>query len=42
MDIARRTVESAGGRLEIGRSPAGGTRVRLVFPYAQKPGQPVA
>ncbi|GAA1674150.1 HAMP domain-containing sensor histidine kinase [Fodinicola feengrottensis] len=42
LDIARRTVESAGGRLEIGRSPAGGTRVRLVFPYAQKPGQPVA
>jgi signal transduction histidine kinase len=35
LDIARRTVESTGGRLEIGRSPQGGTRIRLVFPYSR-------
>ncbi len=34
LDIARRTVESTGGRMEIGRSPYGGARVTLVFPYA--------
>lgn len=37
LDIARRTVESTGGRLEIGRSPYGGARVTLVFPYATLP-----
>ena len=32
LDIARRTAELAGGRLDIDRSPLGGASVRLVFP----------
>ncbi|MFN0026007.1 MAG: ATP-binding protein [Acidimicrobiales bacterium] len=32
LDIARRTVESAGGRLVVGRSASGGARISLEFP----------
>lgn len=32
LDIARRTAEAAGGRLAVGRSPLGGTRVELEVP----------
>lgn len=34
LDVARRTAEDAGGRLELGRSVAGGARVALVLPAA--------
>lgn len=34
LDVARRTAESAGGRLVVGRSPAGGARVELELPAA--------
>jgi signal transduction histidine kinase len=32
LDIARRTVEAAGGRITIGAGPGGGARVELAFP----------
>ena len=32
LDIARRTAESAGGRLMLGPAPGGGTRIELQFP----------
>lgn len=32
LDIARRTVEAAGGRLSVGRTDGGGARVELEFP----------
>jgi signal transduction histidine kinase len=32
LDIARRTVESAGGRLRVGAAVAGGARIELEFP----------
>lgn len=34
LDIARRTAESAGGRLMVGGAPAGGARVEMQFPTA--------
>lgn len=34
LDVARRTAEDAGGRLDLGRSAAGGARIALVLPVA--------
>ena len=34
LDVARRTAEDVGGRLELGRSAAGGAHVALVLPVA--------
>ena len=35
LDIARRTAERGGGSIEIGSSPSGGARVRLVLHAAE-------
>ena len=38
LDIARRSAEAAGGRLEVGASPLGGARIGLRLPPADGPG----
>jgi signal transduction histidine kinase len=40
MDIARRTVETTGGRLAVAASPLGGTRVSLMFQRTDAPPPP--
>ena len=35
LDIARRTAESCGGRLTLGRGAGGGTRVEVVIPVLE-------
>jgi signal transduction histidine kinase len=37
LDIARRSAEAAGGRLEVGASPLGGARIALRFPPVAAP-----
>jgi signal transduction histidine kinase len=39
LDIARRTVETAGGRLAVAGSPLGGTRIMLKFLRSDAPPQ---